>query len=172
MPFVVAHLSDPHLAPLPRPRFYELAGKRLGGFINWHRNRRGFHLTAVLDRILRDLKACGPDHVAVTGDLINLSLAAEFAPARSRLDRLGPPQDVTFVPGNHDTYVRSKARHPERYWADFMRGDAPGQASGLAAPPVEFDISSGAGLPVFQPHGRRSFHVRPCARKSGQNAPN
>jgi 3',5'-cyclic AMP phosphodiesterase CpdA len=121
--FVLAHLSDPHLAPLPRPQLYELAGKRIGGFFNWHRNRSGVHLSAVLDRIVADLKSNAPDHIAVTGDLINLSLAAEFAPARAWLDRLGPPHDVTLVPGNHDTYVRSKARHPERHWADYMRGD-------------------------------------------------
>jgi 3',5'-cyclic AMP phosphodiesterase CpdA len=121
--FVLAHLSDPHLAPLPRPQLHELAGKRLGGFFNWQRNRRGVHLSAVLDRIVADLKSHAPDHIAVTGDLINLSLAAEFAQARAWLDRLGPPHDVTLVPGNHDTYVRSKARHPERHWADYMRGD-------------------------------------------------
>ena len=121
--FVLAHLSDPHLAPLPRPQLHELAGKRIGGFFNWQRNRRGVHLSAVLDRIVADLKSHAPDHIAVTGDLINLSLAAEFAQARAWLDRLGPPHDVTLVPGNHDTYVRSKARHPERHWADYMRGD-------------------------------------------------
>ena len=121
--FVLAHLSDPHLAPLPRPHLYELAGKRLGGFLNWHRNRRSFHLSAVLDRIVADLKSRATDHIAVTGDLVNLSLAAEFLAARSWLDRLGAPHDVTLVPGNHDTYVRSKARHPERHWADYMRGD-------------------------------------------------
>jgi 3',5'-cyclic AMP phosphodiesterase CpdA len=121
--FVLAHLSDPHLPPLPLPRFYELMGKRIGGFINWHRNRRNFHLGAVLERLVADLKAQHYDHLAVTGDLVNLSLAAEFAPARAWLERLGGAQDVTLVPGNHDTYVRSKARHPERFWADYMRGD-------------------------------------------------
>ena len=121
--FVLAHLSDPHLAPLPRPRLHELVGKRIGGFVNWHRNRRAFHLSAVLERIVADLKSRTPDHIAVTGDLVNLSLAAEFAPARAWLERLGPPHDVTLVPGNHDTYVRSKARHPELNWADYVRGD-------------------------------------------------
>src|SRR5438552_2769201 len=121
--FVLAHLSDPHLAPLPRPRLHELVGKRIGGFVNWYRNRRAFHLSAVLERIVADLKSRTPDHIAVTGDLVNLSLAAEFTPARAWLERLGPPHDVTLAPGNHDTYVRSKARHPELNWADYMRGD-------------------------------------------------
>ena len=91
--FVLAHLSDPHLAPLPRPHLYELAGKRIGGFLNWHRNRRGVHLSAVLDRIVADLKSRATDHIAVTGDLVNLSLAAEFSLARSWLERLGAPHD-------------------------------------------------------------------------------
>ena len=126
--FVLAHLSDPHLAPLPAPHPLELAGKRLSGFINWQYNRRHFHLAGVLDRIVADLKAQSPDHIAVTGDLINLSLAGEYAPARAWLERLGQPQQVTVVPGNHDTYVRSKAHYPQLKWADYMRGDGPNTA--------------------------------------------
>src|SRR5215470_7802669 len=122
--FVLAHLSDPHLAPLPTPNPLELLGKRLTGFINWHYNRRHLHRADVLESIVHDLKEHAPDHIAVTGDLINLSLAGEFAPARSWLRRLGSPQDVTVVPGNHDTYVWSKRHHPQRHWADYMRGDA------------------------------------------------
>jgi 3',5'-cyclic AMP phosphodiesterase CpdA len=122
--FVLAHLSDPHLAPLPTPSPFELMGKRIGGFINWQKRRRHFHLAPVLDHILADLKSQSVDHIAVTGDLVNLSLSAEFPRAYAFLQRLGPPHDVTVVPGNHDTYVWSKRRHPERHWADYMRGDA------------------------------------------------
>jgi 3',5'-cyclic AMP phosphodiesterase CpdA len=122
--FVLAHLSDPHLAPLPTPSPFELMGKRIGGFINWQKRRQHFHLASVLDRIVADLKSQSVDHIAVTGDLINLSLPAEFPRAYAFLQRLGPSQDVTVVPGNHDTYVWSKRRHPERHWADYMRGDA------------------------------------------------
>ena len=103
--FVLAHLSDPHLPPLPTPTPFELAGKRIGGYINWHHNRRHFHQRAVLDEIVADLKAQASDHIAVTGDLVNLSLAAEFEPARAWLAQLGDRSDVTVVPGNHDTYV-------------------------------------------------------------------
>jgi len=122
--FVLAHLSDPHLAPLPTPSPFELMGKRIGGFINWQKRRRHFHLAPVLDHIVTDLKSQSVDHIAVTGDLVNLSLPAEFPQAYAFLQRLGPPHDVTVVPGNHDTYVWSKRRHPERHWADYMRGDA------------------------------------------------
>jgi 3',5'-cyclic AMP phosphodiesterase CpdA len=121
--FVLAHLSDPHLAPLPTPTAFELMGKRIGGYINWQKRRRHFHRADVLERIVADLKSQAVDHIAVTGDLVNLSLAAEFAPARAFLARLGPPQHVTVVPGNHDTYVWSKRHHPQLHWADYMRGD-------------------------------------------------
>jgi 3',5'-cyclic AMP phosphodiesterase CpdA len=124
--FVLAHLSDPHLGPIPTPRLRELAGKRGLGFINWHRGRHAIHRADVLDLLERDLAAMPVDHIAVTGDLVNLALAAEFAAAHQWLGRLGPPERVSVVPGNHDAYVRAAAAHPLRYWGDYMRGDAGG----------------------------------------------
>src|SRR5262245_7880467 len=103
--FVLAHLSDPHLAPLPRVRFAELLSKRGLGYINWLRKRRSIHRADVLSALVSDLKGQGPDHIAVTGDLVNLSLTNEFKPARDWLGGLGGPRDVTAVPGNHDAYV-------------------------------------------------------------------
>ncbi len=122
--FVLAHLSDPHLGPLPPPHLSELAGKRALGFLNWHRKRRTLHRGDMLAALVEDLKAFAPDHVAVTGDLVNISLEAEFAPARAWLDTLGPAADVSVVPGNHDAYVRATAWHSPRHWGDYMRGDA------------------------------------------------
>src|SRR5438034_11617851 len=104
--FVLAHLSDPHLAPLPRLRPLELLSKRGLGYINWLRKRRSIHRADMLAALVADLKARAPHHIAVTGDLINLSLSSEFAPARDWLGALGDPRDVTVVPGNHDSYVR------------------------------------------------------------------
>ena len=40
--FKLAHLSDPHLPPLPKARLSELAGKRVLGYLNWTRNRRKY----------------------------------------------------------------------------------------------------------------------------------
>jgi 3',5'-cyclic AMP phosphodiesterase CpdA len=122
--FVLAHLSDPHLAPLPPPRWSELAGKRMTGFLNWRRKRRLIHRGDVLARIVADLKAQAPDHIAVTGDLANISLAGEYAPARAFLASLGSSRDVTLVPGNHDAYVREAAQWPQLHWGDYMRGDS------------------------------------------------
>ncbi len=119
--FVLAHLSDLHMAA--QPRLAELIGKRGLGFINWQRKRKFVHRPEVLDAITRDAKACGADHIAVTGDLVNLSLPDEYKRARAWLEALGPPRDVTVVPGNHDVYVRSAEPLPFAYWGDYMRGD-------------------------------------------------
>jgi 3',5'-cyclic AMP phosphodiesterase CpdA len=105
--FTLAHLSDPHLAPLPAPRLRDIAGKRALGYINWKRNRYKFHRRDVLDALVSDIQTQAPDHIAVTGDLVNLALEAEFAPARSWLESVGAPDRVTVIPGNHDAYVRA-----------------------------------------------------------------
>src|SRR5438105_293980 len=102
--FLLAHLSDPHLGPLPLPRLGDLSGKRGLGFLNWMRSRRLRHRPEVLDAVVRDLKAAAPDHIVVTGDLVNLALKAEFPPARQWLARLGSAHEVTLIPGNHDAY--------------------------------------------------------------------
>ena len=121
--FVLAHISDVHLAPLPQPRPTELLNKRGLGYLNWLRKRRAIHRPEVLAALIADLKAQHPDHIAVTGDLVNLSLRSEFAPARAWLEALGAPDRATVVPGNHDAYVRATAGHAARDWGDYMRGD-------------------------------------------------
>lgn len=121
--FVLAHLSDPHLAPLPPPQISELASKRITGYINWRRKRAAIHRPDVLARIVQDLKSQSPDHVAVLGDLANISLVKEFVAGRLWLESLGSPHDVTLVPGNHDVYVRAATGAPERHWGAYMRGD-------------------------------------------------
>jgi len=121
--FTLAHLSDPHLPPLPKPRFAELCNKRMLGFLNWERGRKKFHCPEALEAIVRDVKASDADHIAVTGDLINLSLPAEYPRASAFLASLGQAKDVTLVPGNHDVYIRGVEQSPAAFWGDYMRGD-------------------------------------------------
>ena len=128
MTFLLAHLSDAHIGPLPKPRARELLGKRLTGYINW--NRRGrLHDMAMLARLVDDMRAQAPDHIAMTGDILNIGLTAEFPFARDWLASLGPTHDVSFVPGNHDAYTRSSAKHVSATFAPWV-SDQP--ASGRA----------------------------------------
>jgi 3',5'-cyclic AMP phosphodiesterase CpdA len=101
---LIAHLSDPHLGPLPTPRARDLMGKRLTGFINW-RGRRAIHDMDVLRRVVDDLLRQRPDHVMMTGDALNIGLPGEFPPAAEWMKSLGDAASVSFVPGNHDAYV-------------------------------------------------------------------
>ena len=119
MRFLLAHLSDAHIGPLPKPHARELMGKRLTGFINW--NRRGrLHNMAVLAKLVADMQAQKPDHIAMTGDILNIGLTAEFPFAREWLESLGPEHDVSFVPGNHDAYTRSSVRHVSATFAPWV----------------------------------------------------
>jgi 3',5'-cyclic AMP phosphodiesterase CpdA len=128
--FKLAHLSDPHLPPLPKARFSELMGKRALGYLNWTRNRRKYYRREVLDALVSDMRAQAPDHIAVTGDLVNLALEAEFAPARQWLTGVGEPHLVTAIPGNHDAYVRRTRHRFVEAFGDYLNGDeaSPGSA--------------------------------------------
>jgi 3',5'-cyclic AMP phosphodiesterase CpdA len=126
MTFRLAHLSDPHVPPLPVARLRELAGKRMLGYLNWTRNRHARHSRAMLDAMVADMQAQRPDHIAVTGDIVNLSLDSEYAPARHWVDSVGKPDLVTVIPGNHDAYVRGAAERFNRDFADYITGDLQG----------------------------------------------
>ena len=128
--FKLAHLSDLHLGPLPPTRWRDLLSKRIIGYVNWQRNRLGRFRQDILETLVQDLRALEPDHIVVSGDLCNISLAAEFTSAGQWLETLGDPRDVTVVPGNHDAYVASGRRRAWAAWAPFMTGDG-GEVAGL-----------------------------------------
>jgi 3',5'-cyclic AMP phosphodiesterase CpdA len=119
----LAHVSDIHLGPLPDVTYRELASKRVVGYVNWHRSRRRILTEGTLGTLVEAIRADKPDHVAVTGDLVNLALDAELELARLWLETLGRPEDVSVVPGNHDAYVPGAFDKACRLWAPWMRGD-------------------------------------------------
>jgi 3',5'-cyclic AMP phosphodiesterase CpdA len=136
--FTLAHLSDPHLGPLPQPRLAQLLGKRITGFLSWTMQRRAIHEGPVLGLLADDLKAKAPDHVAVTGDVVNIALPDEFRQARTWLYSLGSPTNVTVVPGNHDAYVRVPWESSCGLWTDFMTGSNGGEGERPVASAEDF----------------------------------
>ncbi len=121
--FRLAHLSDIHLGPLPELSYRELASKRITGYINWQRNRKRAMFGDTLLRLVADMKAQRPDHVAVTGDLVNLATRKEIEGARLWLDDLGDPTWISVVPGNHDAYVPGALKRAYREWCPYLLGD-------------------------------------------------
>jgi 3',5'-cyclic AMP phosphodiesterase CpdA len=122
----IAHLTDVHLGPIAgfTPRYWNL--KRALGYANWRGNRRLAYERDVLDRIVADLAAQAPDHIAVTGDLTNIGLPQEHINALTWLRGLGSAQRVSVIPGNHDIYSRLGSDPGTARWAAYMASDVHG----------------------------------------------
>jgi 3',5'-cyclic AMP phosphodiesterase CpdA len=121
--FSIGHLSDLHTTPVEVNSPSELLNTRFFGWLSWHTRRRKIHLDGVLEALIDDLAATAPDHIVVTGDLVNISLENEFPVARRWLERLGSPDDVSLVPGNHDAYVAVPKSVSWDLWSDYIRSD-------------------------------------------------
>jgi 3',5'-cyclic AMP phosphodiesterase CpdA len=155
--FTLAHLSDPHLAPLPAPRVDKLALKQFAGYVNWLRSRRFIHRPDVLAKITSDITTQKPDHIVVSGDIANIALPMEFARGRDWLGALGGAEAVSFVPGNHDIYVAGAAALAQDYWGAHMRDDA--GAAGFPyvrrrGPVALIGLCSGVPTELFYASGR------------------
>jgi 3',5'-cyclic AMP phosphodiesterase CpdA len=75
-----------------------------------------------------DIHAQKPDHIAMTGDILNIGLKAEFPFAAAWLETLGPPDKVSFVPGNHDAYTRGAVPRVASTFAKWTTSDATGES--------------------------------------------
>jgi len=119
----LAHLSDPHLGPLPDLKLIQLFSKRILGYLNWRTHRSRSMGGNALDQLIADMQAQQPDHIAVTGDLVNIALPLEIIGARHWLDEVGPPDLVSVVPGNHDAYVPGALKKAVKAWQPYMAPD-------------------------------------------------
>lgn len=146
--FKLAQLTDVHLGPLPAfwPRHWNV--KRVLGFLNFRLKRRAFDDPTLVHQLVEDLKRQSFDHVAVTGDLTNIGMPAEFAQSLAWLEGVGSPVDVTVIPGNHDLYTRLWQDAGIERWRAYMAARA-GQdvVPGLAAPLAN-------GFPFVRTFGR------------------
>ena len=148
--FTLAHFTDPHIGPMPPARLLELLGKRLTGYLSWRGNRVHIHAMAVLEALVKDIRAHKPDHIALTGDVINISLPAEYRRAATWLAQVAPPEQLSLVPGNHDRYVRVPAGRGLELWRPWMRGNEAAMNAGL----IPEAVSSPAGFPYVRLFGK------------------
>jgi len=103
----------------------QLLNKRFFGWLSWNVRRRRAYRAEVLRALIEDLKTTAPDEVVVTGDLTNIALESEFGAARQWLDRIGTPERVFVIPGNHDAYVPVARERSWDLWSEYMAPDSP-----------------------------------------------
>jgi 3',5'-cyclic AMP phosphodiesterase CpdA len=146
----IAHFSDLHVLSLEGVGFGRYLNKRFTGIANlalrrapiedlsglarataervpgeWR--RKDVHRATYVRAVAREVARVRVDHVAITGDLTNLSLQSEFSAARDILE--GElhltPRDVSIVPGNHDVYTRGalRGRRFTEFFEPYTHGD-------------------------------------------------
>ena len=103
--------------------------KRLLGYLSWKSHRRVEHRADVLAALVRDLEYCRPQHTVITGDLTHLGLPNEFLEVARWLASLGPPEQFTVIPGNHETYARSPWEKTFAQWLPYLCSDDPASAT-------------------------------------------
>jgi 3',5'-cyclic AMP phosphodiesterase CpdA len=134
--FLLAHVTDPHFrGSLAGVSPLDFIGKRALGGLNLIVNRRRKHKMELLEALRVDMRAQAPDHLALTGDLANVSLAGEWRAALAWIDRCGlAPAAISVIPGNHDAYVETvvASRAFEQLFAPYMTNDLP-PAAGAGA---------------------------------------
>ena len=143
--FRLAHVTDPHFrgsSPFAGAALGDFVGKRntkrFVGALNLVVNRTRKHKMELLEALREDLRAQAVDHVALTGDLSNIAIEAEWQSALRWLEAYGAAGDaVTVIPGNHDTYVEEvvQSRIFERLFAAYQTRDV---AAGAAAETYPF----------------------------------
>lgn len=97
--------------------------KRLIGGASWHLRRKQNHLRAIADAARASIQAEAPDHIALTGDLLNISASGEFAQGATWLQGFAGPEKLSFVPGNHDAYVDVSFERGLKAFAPWMQSD-------------------------------------------------
>ena len=124
--FRLTQVTDPHFRSFAGARATDFLGKRFFGALNLVLNRRRKHRMEYLCSLLNDLRVESPDHLAVTGDLSNVSLVGEWSAAIRWLEATGlPAETTTVIPGNHDAYVSQVTRSGvfERIFAPYQTAE-------------------------------------------------
>jgi len=114
------HITDPHLSSLDGQTFMGLRGKRRSGYLSWYRKRRHVYRAEVLEQLTQAVNAHQPDQILLTGDLVHIGLDSEMIEAADWLRRLGPPDKVMLIPGNHDNYARDSQSSMRRHWGSYL----------------------------------------------------
>lgn len=121
--FRLAHISDLHLSPIPKIRISELMSKRITGYLNWQQHRKAFHKRSILNTVMNEIHHHDIDHLAITGDMVNLATQSEIIQAQEWLTKNCPANTTSLVPGNHDAYVPGAFQRAMTAWKPWITSD-------------------------------------------------
>ena len=124
--FLLAHVTDPHFRGFAGASPMDFVSKRALGTLNLLVNRTRKHKMQLLEALRQDMRAQAPDHLALTGDLANVSLPGEWRAALAWIDTCGlEPAAISVIPGNHDAYIPAvvASRAFEKAFAAYMTDD-------------------------------------------------
>lgn len=168
-PLTLAHISDLHVLDLAGVRPQQFVNKRLTGAANLLGSRRNAHPLHVAEVLADRMAQPDIDHVAISGDVTNLALPSEFARAAQVIAKIGGPQRVTMIPGNHDVYTWEslRARRFEQHFGAYLGDTEPSRSEArnqgrayypfarALAPHVRlYGLSSAVPTPAFFALGR------------------
>lgn len=71
---------------------------------------------------MEELNSLKPDHLAITGDLVNIATRSEIARARHWLGNNCDKDRTSLVPGNHDAYVPGAFKEATHAWQPWISG--------------------------------------------------
>ncbi len=129
-PFNLVHLTDFHLFQARGASWRSFLNKRCLSYLSWRLHRGKINSPQMLSALLEFLPSLASDHVVVTGDLTHMGLPAECMRARRYLGRIGTPDQVFVIPGNHDAMVASAHKTWRDAWQAYLAADHHRQDSG------------------------------------------
>lgn len=117
-----AHLTDPHLTPLPGRWPPGWPSKRWLSWLSWQRRRRHLHRRERLDALVAAVRDQAPDMWALTGDLCQTGTREEIDGATRWLVELAPADRILLTPGNHDVFGAGSRERVDSAWARWLHG--------------------------------------------------
>ncbi|MBM4256132.1 MAG: metallophosphoesterase [Deltaproteobacteria bacterium] len=121
--YTLAHLSDLHVTSARVTNPLVLLNKRILGWLSWTLRRQHLYRPEVLQTLIADLHQQPHDSVVVTGDITNISLEEEFSAAVPWLRKIGTPEKVFIIPGNHDAYIPVSYERSWKHWEAYLQSD-------------------------------------------------
>jgi len=114
---------------------FALCNKRILGWLSWILRRQHRYRPEVLQTLITDLHQQPHNAVVVTGDITNISLASEFPSAVPWLQKIGAPEKVFIIPGNHDAYIPMSYERSWQHWEAYLQSDREFQITASLAQP-------------------------------------